>query len=52
MFHATIVIGVWICDYDNRNETRWQLMECKAPEDLQFAGSSVRALQFILPACK
>ena len=41
-FHDIAILGVWYCDYsEERNDTRWQLTECRAPEDLQFAGSSV-----------
>jgi hypothetical protein len=38
-------LGVWSCDYnERRNDTRWRPIECHAPEELQFAGSSVCAL--------
>lgn len=40
-----IMLGVWSCDYNERkDDARWRLIECHAPEDLEFAGLSVCAL--------
>lgn len=37
-----VSLGVWSCEYnERRDDSRWKLIECNAPEDLQFAGSSV-----------
>ena len=40
-----IMLGVWSCDYNEwKDDAKWRLIECHAPEDLEFAGLSVCAL--------